>query len=117
MTSRYELVRPDEMPTDAVVVTVRDTHGQSMGEVACSHCPTAEEYAVADFPRPILVALERAEELRAICGLARVMISLAPGARWNPDWGELLEPERSAGRTAVGPSGHRDEATSNPRGH
>lgn len=47
---------------------------------------------------------ERGEELRAICNLDKVMIALAPGARWNPDWGELLVPERFEGRTTVGPS-------------
>jgi hypothetical protein len=104
MTSRYELVRPDEVPPDAVVVTVRETHGQPMGEVTCSHCPTAVEYEVADFPRPIGVALERAEELRVICRLARVMIALAPEARWNPDWGELLEPGAESAASAAGGS-------------
>lgn len=94
MTS-FELVRQDEVPADAVVVTVREMHGQPMGDVACSHSPTAEEYEVADFPRPILIALERAEELCAICNLDRVVIALAPGARWNPDWGALEEPRRS----------------------
>jgi hypothetical protein len=94
-TGRYELVHADEVPTDAVIVTVRETHGQPMGDVLCSHCPAAEEYAVAGFPRPILIALERAEELRAICKLDRVLIALAPGTRWNPDWGELLGRRRS----------------------
>ncbi|HEV7277406.1 MAG TPA: hypothetical protein VGN80_14055 [Devosiaceae bacterium] len=98
MTRRYQLARPDAFPRDAVVVTVREVHGQPVGEVACAHCPKAEGYEVADFPRPIAIALERAEELRAICELARVMIALAPGARWKPEWGELVETPPVAGR-------------------
>lgn len=114
MTSRYQLAHPNDFPTDAVVVTVREIHGQPHGEVACSHCPAAEEYEVAEFPRPISIALQRAEELRAICELARVMIALEPGTRWNPEWGELLETRPSGSRAPAKRTSHVSEQSSSP---
>lgn len=111
MTSRYTLVHPDEVPADAVVVTVREIHGQPMGELACTHCPTAGEYELAGFPRPISIALERAEELRAICRLSRVVVTLAPGTNWNPNWGELVEPRGAEAGTPGWPNGSPGPAT------
>ncbi|WP_172124469.1 hypothetical protein [Devosia sp. 919] len=67
--------------------------GRVVGDVGCAHCPNASDYIVPDFPRPVPLALERAEEVRAHCGLARVVIAIDDPSLWKAEWGALLQAE------------------------
>jgi hypothetical protein len=96
MPPSFETCAPDAFPPDAVVVSIWRSLGRVVGDVVCTHCPTATDYLVPDFPRPVPVALERAEELRSQCGLDRVVIALAEPGLWKAEWGALRERETAS---------------------
>ena len=90
---RYETCAPQTFPPDAVVVSIWRSLGRVVGDVVCTHCPAAGDYLVPDFPRPVPVALERAEEVRTQCWLHRVVIAIADPSLWKAEWGSLHESE------------------------
>jgi hypothetical protein len=91
---RFETCPPHAARPDAVVVNIWHALGRVVGDVACAQCPNASDYLVPDFPRPVPLALERAEEVRVHCGLARIVISIADPSLWKAEWGALLQNER-----------------------
>jgi len=90
----FERCSPDAIPGDAVVVSIWEATGRTVADVACWNCPKARDYIVADFPRPVPIALQRAEEIRRYCGLARVVVVFADDRLWNRDWGTLTGREK-----------------------
>ncbi|WP_127754189.1 MULTISPECIES: hypothetical protein [unclassified Devosia] len=90
---RFQTCPPHAAPADAVVVNIWHALGRVVGDVGCAHCPNASDYIVPDFPRPVPLALERAEEVRAHCGLARVVIAIDDPSLWKAEWGALLQAE------------------------
>lgn len=52
----------------------RDSGGRTVADVTCAGCPDAGDYIVADFPRLVPIALERAEQVRHHCGLQRIAV-------------------------------------------
>ena len=79
---RYERLAGAEVPNDAVVVSVRKNNGRVLADLACMHC-AAQEMIVADFPRPLSIALERASEVAEECGLAKVVIAVTNDDLWR----------------------------------
>ena len=82
----------DAIPQDAVVLTVWHSGGRTVADVTCTSCPGAEDYIVADFPRPVPIALERAEQVRHHCGLQRIAVILTDESLWRSEWGTLVSP-------------------------
>jgi len=84
--------KPDEIPSQAVVVHAWHAMGRVVADVACSNCPSAEDYVIADFPRPVPLAMTRAMEVCQICGLEIIAVVLEDGLEWRQDWAPLSEP-------------------------
>jgi len=78
-------------PADAVVVTLWKATGRTVADVVCPVGSVCGELSIAEFPRPVPLALERAEEMRKLCNLSRVVISLSDSALWRPQWGDLID--------------------------
>lgn len=72
-------------PWDAVVVTVREQSGRTVADVA------AVEH-VADFPKPVALALADAAALQEKMGLSRTVVILSEDRLWNAEWGKLVSP-------------------------
>ena len=70
------------VPWDAVVVTVRESLGRTVADVAAVD-------VIADFPLPVPAALQAAEELRRKTGLNRIVVMVEDEKLWRKDWGEL----------------------------
>ncbi len=89
----YRRVRPDHVPESAVIVNLWRATGRTVADIVCTSCPKADEYIVAEFPRPVPIALQRAEELREACGLAEVVVVCSDLGLWKADWGRLVDEE------------------------
>jgi hypothetical protein len=87
---RYERCRPDEIPINAVIVSVWRALGRTVADIACSTLPTLRECNTAEFPRPVPHTLERAEELRERYDLTKIVIVIEDESLWRESWGELL---------------------------
>jgi hypothetical protein len=83
--------RPDQLPDRAVVVHAWRAMGRVVADVACTHYADAEDYVIADFPRPVPLAIARATEVCQICGLDIVAVVLEDGLEWRSDWAPLQE--------------------------
>ncbi|WP_157959832.1 hypothetical protein [Devosia submarina] len=81
--------RPDQIPSQAVVVHAWHAMGRVVADVACSNCPRAEDYVIADFPRPVPLAIARAVEVCQICGLETIAVVVEEGLEWRRDWAPL----------------------------
>jgi hypothetical protein len=94
----YRRVAPDQVPPDVVVVNLWRAAGRTVADVCCTGTADANDYAVAEFPRPVAIALERAKELRDIGGLSEVVVVVPDKALWRPNWGRLVDegPEQAA---------------------
>lgn len=75
-------------PWDAVVVTVREVSGRTVADVA------AVEH-VADFPKPVALALADAAALQEKMGLNRTVVILSEEKLWKSEWGNLVNPSRA----------------------
>jgi len=73
----------ERQPRDAVIVTVRNTLGRTVADVAAVE-------VIADFPQPVPAALRAAEQLRSEAGFAQVAVIVDDGV-WRPEWGALVE--------------------------
>jgi hypothetical protein len=89
----FRRVEPDRIPDNCVVVSLWRATGRTVADVVCKSSGNADDYIVAEFPRPVPIALQRAEELRHICGLDEVVIVLSDPSLWRADWGRLIEDE------------------------
>ena len=89
----YRRVHPDHIPESAVIVSLWRATGRTVADIVCTSCPKADEYIVAEFPRPVPIALQRAEELREACGLKEVIVICPDLNLWKPDWGRLVDEE------------------------
>jgi len=76
------LLPKTRVPWDAVVVTVRESLGRTVADVAAVD-------VIADFPLPVPAALAAAEELRQKTGLSRIVVMVEDERLWRNDWGEL----------------------------
>jgi hypothetical protein len=65
--------------------------GRIVADVACTNCPDAEDYVIADFPRPVHLAIARATEVCQLCGLDTVAVVVEDGLEWRQDWAPLRE--------------------------
>jgi hypothetical protein len=83
--------QPDQLPSCAVVVHAWRAMGRVVADVACTNCPDAEDYVIADFPRPVPLAIARASEVCEICGLDTVAVVVEDGLEWRQDWAPLKE--------------------------
>jgi hypothetical protein len=88
----FERCPAEAIPANAVIVNIWRSMGRTVADVACTACPEADDYLVADFPRPVPLALQRAAEVCAYCGLSRVVVVLADETLWNDKWGQLRHP-------------------------
>ena len=84
----------DAIPPESVIVTVWHSGGRTVADVTCTSCPAADDYIVADFPRPVPIALERAEQVRSYCGLQRIAVVLTNESLWRSEWGNLQSGEK-----------------------
>ena len=90
--ARFDKLQANEAaPADAVVVTLWKATGRTVADVVCPADTVGGELSIAEFPRPVPLALERAEEMRKLCKLSRVVVSLSDSALWRPQWGDLVE--------------------------
>lgn len=88
----YErLRRQDTPPSDAVVVSLWHAAGRTVADVVCSEAKGGADLSVAEFPRPVSVALERAEEVRKVARLSKVVVVVDDRKLWRSEWGQLLE--------------------------
>jgi hypothetical protein len=85
----FDKCRPDTIPPAAVIVTVWQAMGRVVADVACTHCVPGADMLTADLPRPVPLALRRAEELRDLCQLRRIVVVLDDQRLWKPEWGAL----------------------------
>jgi len=85
----FDKCRSDAIPTGAVIVTIWQSMGRVVADVACTDAGASDDLVVADMPRPVAIALRRAEELRAHCGLRRVVVVMDDDRLWKPEWGAL----------------------------
>ncbi|MDB5621538.1 MAG: hypothetical protein JWR39_101 [Devosia sp.] len=76
------LLPKTRVPWDAVVVTVRESLGRTVADVAAVD-------VIANFPLPVPAALAAAEELRQRSGLNRIVVMVEDERLWRKDWGEL----------------------------
>lgn len=81
--------RPDKIPSQAVVLHAWRAMGRVVADVACNNCSRAEDYVIADFPRPVPLAIARALEVCDICGLQTIAVVLEDGLEWRRDWAPL----------------------------
>jgi hypothetical protein len=88
---------------DAVLVTIWQHAGRTMADIACTRCQLAQDYLVADFPRPVSVALRRAEEVRQACNLSKILVKLGEGVTWQAEWGRVHAIDPSPSATAGAP--------------
>lgn len=89
---RFERLRRDDTPPrDAVLVSLWNAAGRTVADVVCSHARAGDDLGIAEFPRPVCIALERAEEVRKASRLSRVVVAVDDPRLWRPEWGELVE--------------------------
>jgi len=89
MPTRYVQSQETTPPPDAVLVTISLRHGAPLADVAW---PSAPDTPGGDYlyPTAVPLALDRARDLIAQYGFERILIVLAPGAVWDPAWGDLV---------------------------
>lgn len=93
---RFERLQPDAAPpADAVVVTLWRATGRTVADVVCTSDCLAGDLSIAEFPRPVPLALERAEEMRRLCNLSRVVVALDDPSLWRQQWGELVDGDQT----------------------
>jgi hypothetical protein len=84
MPRELKRLHPNQrQPRDAVIVTVRRALGRTVADVGAVE-------VIADFPRPVPLALEAAETMRAENGLASIAVIVEDGD-WRPEWGTLVD--------------------------
>jgi hypothetical protein len=85
----FERCPAEAIPSNCVVVSIWHAMGRTVADVVCTTCPKAGDLIVADFPRPVPIALQRAREVSDYCGLRRIVVVLNDETLWKPAWGEL----------------------------
>ncbi|MET3901223.1 hypothetical protein ABIB57_005193 [Devosia sp. UYZn731] len=85
MMAVYERLHPgSRIPRDVVVVTVRQSLGRTVADVAAVD-------QIADFPTSVPRALELASHWCTEFGLSRIQVILEDEHLWSSDWGALSD--------------------------
>lgn len=97
---RYQLIDDDQVGSTLGAITVSIPADPLTGEaslgagVAWPERTTSDGVTVAadQVPCPTVeAAFDRAHELAAALGLARIVVNMDPVVKWNPAWGDLLD--------------------------